>query len=80
MKYFTYVLFSHKFEQLQIGHTYNLENRFSQHNKGRVASTKPFIPYEIIYFEVFENKDDAVKREKELKSSTGRRFLKQFIK
>ena len=80
MKYFTYVLFSHKFEQLYIGHTYNLDKRFSQHNKGRVPSTKPYIPYELLYFEEFKSKVDAVKREKELKTSTGRRFLKQFIK
>jgi len=79
-KFFIYVLYSETYKQLYIGHTDNLKRRFEQHNKGRVNSTKPFRPYKMIYFEETDSKAEAVKREKELKLTKGRRYLKQFIK
>jgi putative endonuclease len=79
-KFFIYALYSEKYKQFYIGHTDDLKRRFEQHNKGRVNSTKPYRPYKIIYFEEVDTKAEAVKREKELKLTKGRRFLKQFIK
>ena len=78
-KFIIYVLYSDSYKQLYIGHTNNLKRRFEQHNKGRVNSTKPYRPYRIIYHEETNSKAEAVKREKELKLTEGRRFLKQFI-
>ena len=79
-RFFIYVLFSEMHKQLYIGQTNNLERRFEQHNQGRVNSTKPYRPYKLIYFEQVDSKTKAIKREKELKLTGGRRFLKQFIK
>ena len=78
-KYIVYVLYSDSHNQLYIGHTNNLKRRFEQHNKGRVNSTKPYRPYRINYHEETDSKAKAVKREKELKFTEGRRFLRQFI-
>jgi putative endonuclease len=78
-KYYTYVLYSDKNKSLYIGSTNDLEKRFSQHNKGKVASTKPYRPYRLIYVEEFATKAEALEREKELKHSAGRRYLKQYI-
>jgi putative endonuclease len=39
-------------------------------------SIKGFIPFEIIYYEVFETRQQAIKREKYFKTAAGRRFLK----
>lgn len=79
MKYFTYCLYSDQHLRLYIGHTYNLEKRILQHNSGRVISTKPYKPFRLIYKEEFNTKDEAVKREKELKGSNMRRFLRSLI-
>jgi putative endonuclease len=79
LKYFVYVLLSLKNSHLYIGYTNNLVKRLVEHSKGKVNSTKPFLPYRLIYTEKFNNSKDALLREKELKTTEGRRFLKQFI-
>lgn len=77
MPFFVYILLSKKDNKHYIGLTANLELRLFQHNSGLVKSTKNRIPLELIYFEEFENKADAIKREKELKAKKGKiSFLK----
>jgi len=44
-----------------------IENRFKQHQKGSVKSTKSKRPLELIYFEEFETATEARKRELFLK-------------
>ncbi len=39
-------------------------------------SIKPYIPFNIIYLEVFSTREEAIKREKYFKSAAGRKFLK----
>ena len=39
------------------------------HNSGRVDSTRPYLPWELIYYEAYKNKKDATKREKQLKDN-----------
>ena len=78
-KYYIYVLYSEKYDQLYIGHSDNLDRRFKQHNSGKVSSTKPYIPYKFIYKEEYLTKPEAVTREKELKSTSGRRFLRNLL-
>jgi putative endonuclease len=51
-----------------------------EHNSGKNPSTKGFAPYELKYTETFENLDEALKREKFLKTGVGREFLDGIIK
>ena len=75
-----YVLYSEKHNKIYIGFTSNLEERFKSHNelakKGWAVRFRPWI---IVHTEFFENKSDAMKREKELKSSSGREWVRQNI-
>jgi len=45
---------------------------------------EPFVfnsrPWQLVYKEVYPNKSDAMKREKELKTSTGRNLIRAIIK
>lgn len=51
------------------GWTNNLENRILNHNSKKGAKyTKNRIPCFLIYFETFDNKIDAMKREYEIKT------------
>ena len=59
--------------------TENLEDRFQRHNKGYVKSTKKFLPYNLIYSEICRSGIQAREREKFLKSTSGKRFLKSII-
>ncbi len=77
--YVVYVLssLSHKFQYS--GMSSDLERRFSEHNLGKVKSTKAYKPFSIIYKECFETSTEARKREKYLKTAAGRRFRKKLI-
>jgi len=78
--YYTYVLRSKKDKKLYIGFTENLKLRFEQHQKGLVESTKLRRPFMLIYYEACLNQKDATHREKYLKTSYGKRYLKSRLK
>lgn len=59
-----------------VGMSDNSDRRLEEHNRGKVTSTKSRIPWEKIYEEECENRIEARKREKYLKSAAGRRFRK----
>jgi putative endonuclease len=62
------------------GYTSNLMQRFEAHNAGRVQSTKNRRPLELIYFEACRSEEDAIHREKYLKTFYGKMFLKNRLK
>jgi putative endonuclease len=78
--YYVYVIISEMDTSWYIGYTANLENRIVQHNSGKTTSTSRKRPWKIIYYEVSFNKEDAIAREKYLKSGMGRRYLKNRLK
>jgi putative endonuclease len=79
MEYFVYVLESEKDGRLYKGQTSNLSNRVQEHNSGKTKSTKGYIPWKLVYFEKFETREEAVLREKYLKTGIGREFLKRVL-
>ena len=79
-KYYVYVLISQKDNSWYIGYTANLEERVLQHNSGKTITTSKKMPWEILYYEVAFDKEDAIAREKYLKSGMGRRYLKNRLK
>ena len=78
--YYTYVLRSFKDNQYYIGFTKGLKQRFEQHQKRRIDSTKDRRPLELIYYEACLDQNDATKREKYLKTYYGKMFLKKRLK
>ena len=78
MKYFVYVLKSRRLNKFYTGMTKDLHRRLKEHNSGRTKSNKAFIPWEIIYTEEFNSEEEALKREKYLKSGSGREFLRKI--
>ena len=78
--YYTYVLQSLKDRSLYVGYTKDLENRFRKHNRGENLSTKPHIPYKLIYYEAFISRKDAKAREIYLKSGWDRRTINKLLK
>ncbi len=78
-KYFTYILKSKNFDKFYIGNTENLVKRVKEHNAGKTKSIKAFIPYELIYYEIFDSRTEAVLKEKYFKSGVGREYLKEKL-
>lgn len=53
------------------GWTNNLEKRLKDHNDGRGAKyTKPRLPVVLVYYETFETKGEAMRREYAIKQLT----------
>jgi len=75
-----YVLYSPSFKKIYIGYTSNLDERFKSRNElGTKGWTIKFRPWIICYKEEFEIKQEAVFREKELKSAKLREWIWSLI-
>ncbi len=79
MFYYVYLL-EGKDKSWYIGYTADLGKRFASHNKGENKATKSTRPWKLIYCEAYRSRIDAKKRERFLKSGSGRRFLKNQLK
>lgn len=73
MFFYVYLLKSINYDHFYIGFTNDLKTRVEKHNRGEVYWTKRMKPWKLIYFEGYLSKEDALKREKQLK-----RFAKGF--
>ncbi|MFA5770957.1 MAG: GIY-YIG nuclease family protein [Patescibacteria group bacterium] len=62
------------------GSTGDLNRRIKEHKYGKVNSTKDKRPVELIHYECYKLKSDAERREKYLKTTEGKYFLKQQLK
>ena len=62
-----YILKSLKDEKLYIGYTNNLERRVKEHNSLKNTSTKSRAPFRLVYYEAYINRNEAKKREENLK-------------
>jgi putative endonuclease len=78
--YYIYVIRSNKDKKFYSGFTGDLQNRLRDHNVGRVTSTKGRGPFELIYYEACLHEQDALAREKYLKSGMGKRYLKNRLR
>ena len=59
------------------GLTDDMDRRMSEHKSGKVESTKNYLPYQLIGYEAYEMRSDAERRELFLKTTEGRRLLRQ---
>ncbi|GEM_PF-257117 len=80
MFFYVYVLQSKKNGNIYVGYTMDLRKRLQEHNRKLNFSTKPHVPWELIHYESYRNKEDAMRREKYLKTSQGARLLKRMLK
>lgn len=78
--YYVYVLQSQKDGELYTGYTQDLRSRLSEHNNHKNPSTKHRAPFELIYYEAYKNKRDALGREVFLKSGSGKNYIKKQLR
>ncbi len=75
-----YVLYSEKYNKIYIGYTSNIEQRLLSHNELETKGfTLRYRPWKLIYSEVFSEKSEAMKREKQLKTARGRAFVWSLV-
>ncbi len=78
MKFIVYVLFSQIHNKHYTGFTSDLEIRMESHNVFGKGWTARFRPWKIIFSKDFDDKNEAMKYEKWLKSGVGREFIKSL--
>ena len=66
-EYQVYILRSKKDKNFYTGYTANLKKRLKEHNAGRVRSTSWRRPLELVYWEAFKTRSEAMRRERQLK-------------
>jgi putative endonuclease len=76
MAFIVYAIQSSLDNRIYVGFTLNLDNRLKEHNQGKTRSTKGYRPWKLIHQEFAETREEARRREKYLKSGSGKEFLK----
>lgn len=77
--FYVYVIKSLKDNTRYKGHCQNLNVRLKQHNQGKVRSTKGRLPWRLEYWVTFDTREEAIAREKYLKSGVGREWLNSIL-
>ncbi len=74
--YYVYFLKQNN-DQIYTGSTSNLKRRLIEHEQRKVTSTKNRLPITLVGYEGYVEKSDALRREKFLKTTEGKRLFRQ---
>jgi len=70
-EYFVYILTNGNNTVLYVGITNNLQKRIEEHSSGRgSAFTKKYNVSKLVYYEIYTDPENAIKREKQLKAGS----------
>lgn len=78
--FYVYLIENTAGDHLYIGYTSDLKRRLKEHNQGLNFSTRPYKPWNLIYYEACIEESDARRREQYLKTNQGRRLVKRRLK
>jgi len=78
MSFYVYFLRSDKDGTTYVGMARDVQVRLDEHNRGKSTYTKGHLPYQLIYQEGPYESVEARKREKYLKSTTGKNYLRKI--
>ena len=76
-----YALYNIETNKIYIGQTNNIEHRLKEHNdkRGNHFTAKVVGEWKLVYEEELSSRNKAIRREIELKSYQGRKFIKNLI-
>jgi len=72
--YYAYILLSSKSHIFYFGSTNDLKARIKLHNAGEVRSTKPHMPWKLVWYGAFQTEKEARDFEHYLKRGSGKSF------
>ncbi|PIR93251.1 endonuclease [Candidatus Falkowbacteria bacterium CG10_big_fil_rev_8_21_14_0_10_43_10] len=82
--FYVYVIINEE-NKIYIGQTSNLEERLKRHNsvlknkKTSYTSKNRCVDWKLIHKELYDNKSETMRREKQLKSYKGREFIRSLL-
>jgi putative endonuclease len=71
---YCYIILSSKSHIFYFGSSKNIKQRLELHNQGKVKSTKPHIPWELVWYAGFNTEKEARDFELYLKTGSGKAF------
>ena len=74
--FYVYILYSEKADKYYIGQTEDIDQRISTHNLRRNLGLND---WQLKYFEKYETRSEAVRRESEIKNKKRRAYLEHLI-
>jgi len=77
---YVYVLLSLKDNRFYTGYTEDLKQRIEAHTLGKVNTTRNRRPLKLVYYEACLDQADALHRELYLKTTWGKRYLRNRLK
>jgi len=72
--YYVYILLSPQYHKFYYGSSIDLKARLTLHNAGKVTSTKPYIPWKVVWYCAFLTDHEARRFEQYLKTGSGKAF------
>jgi len=75
MSFTVYILYSVKAKKFYAGQTIDLNLRLARHNQGLVKTTKPGIPWMIVWTIMVSSRSEALRLEKKIKKRGISRFM-----
>ncbi|HRY82272.1 MAG TPA: GIY-YIG nuclease family protein [Candidatus Moranbacteria bacterium] len=78
--FYCYILLSPQSHIFYFGSANDLKERLKLHNTGKVKSTKPHLPWRLVWYCAFETEKQARGFEQYLKTGSGKSFAyKRFV-
>jgi putative endonuclease len=77
--FLVYILISQTTGKYYIGYTSDIDRRLAEHNRNNTNSLRNRGPFKVIYTEKFLSKEEAMFRERQIKSYHGGAAFKKLI-
>ena len=75
-----YIIYSEKLNKFYIGYSSNVQERLRKHNRRSKGFSFLGRPWVLVYTESFDNKKDAMDRERQLKNWKNRERIETLIR
>ena len=77
--FITYILYSPSRDRYYVGSTSNIEKRLAKHNTNHKGFTGKAGDWGVVYVEAFDSREQALAREKKIKSWKSRKMIEKLI-
>jgi len=78
-KFFVSILQSMKDFSFYLGQCDDLDKRMSKHDDGMSKYTASKRPWRLVYFEMFNSRSDAIKREGQIKKMKSKKYIQSLV-
>jgi len=77
--FYVYIIYSKQVDRYYVGQTDDLEDRLHSHLSGISSYTSISKDWKLVYSEEYKTREDAIRRENEIKRKKSRRYIEWLI-